>query len=82
MSKSKPKYPKKLLKDIKEALAEYKRGEYFTFEQVFGMTPEEALMRGENDFLGWIQKMGCHDDTWQNRIGMLHSKLWSKNLLQ
>jgi len=52
MSKSKPKYPKKLLKDIKEALAEYKRGEYFTFEQVFGMTPEEALMRGENDFLG------------------------------
>ena len=45
MRKSKPKYPKKLLKDIKEAQAEYKRGEYYTFEQVFGETVGEALRK-------------------------------------
>lgn len=34
---------KQLMANIKAAEAEYKRGKYLTFEQVFCMTPAEAL---------------------------------------
>jgi len=34
---------RKLMRDIKEGEKELARGEYSTFEEVFGMTPEESI---------------------------------------
>lgn len=34
---------KKLMREIEEAEKEFRKGEYHTFEEVFGCTPREAL---------------------------------------
>jgi|SRR3989344_1452294 len=43
---------KQLMADIKAAEAEYKQGEYLTFEEVFGKTPAQVLRdKGKTKYL-------------------------------
>ena len=44
---------KELMADIKAAEAEYKKGEYLTFEEVFGKTPTQVLKdKGKTKYQG------------------------------
>jgi len=44
---------KELMADIKAAEAEYKQGEYLTFEEVFGKTPTQVLKdKGKTKYQG------------------------------